>query len=77
MVMSDQAVVFQFSLFYIPYLRESSAHPCRGFLRPKSGAKQVPIRTSGCEKQRITVMLGITAVRQTSTILNLQKENTS
>ena len=33
----------------------------RNYTVEQKGAKQVPIRTSGCEKQCITVMLGITA----------------
>ena len=36
--------------------------PCN-YTVEQRGAKQVPIRTSGCEKQCITVMLGITADR--------------
>ena len=31
------------------------------YIVEQKGAKQVTIRTSGCEKQHITVMLGITA----------------
>ena len=34
--------------------------PC-SYTVEQNGAKQVLIRTSGCEKQRIKVMLGITA----------------
>ena len=39
-------------------------------------AKQVPIRTSGCEKQRITVMLGITADRHKLPPFFIFKRNT-
>ena len=35
----------------------------RNYTVEQKGAKQVSIRTSGCEKQCITVMLGITADR--------------